>query len=48
MVHKEAASRFKINKQLEASGWRFFAEGRPPANIQLKPKTTNIKPKPES
>ncbi|MEI7708051.1 MAG: hypothetical protein WCI90_07260 [Chlorobium sp.] len=27
---KEADARIKINKLLEASGWRFFAEGRLP------------------
>ncbi|RWP02988.1 MAG: DEAD/DEAH box helicase [Mesorhizobium sp.] len=34
---KEAAARIKINKLLEAAGWRFFAEGGSPANIQLEP-----------
>src|ERR1019366_2820561 len=34
---KEAAARIKINKLLEASGWRFFADGKLPANIQLEP-----------
>jgi Type I restriction enzyme R protein N terminus (HSDR_N) len=37
---KEAASRIKINKLLETAGWRFFAEGKLPANIQLEPKVT--------
>jgi hypothetical protein len=32
---KEAAARIKINKLLEAAGWRFFADGKLPANIQL-------------
>ena len=32
----EAASRIKINKLLEAAGWRFFAEGGKPANICLE------------
>ena len=35
---KEADARIKINKLLEASGWRFFAEGNLPPNIQLEPK----------
>jgi type I restriction enzyme R subunit len=34
---KEAAARIKINKLLEASGWRFFANADGPANIQLEP-----------
>jgi len=38
MAHKEADARIKINKLLEASGWRFFAEGNRPANIRLEPK----------
>lgn len=36
MAQKEADARIKINKLLEASGWRFFAEGNLPANIQLE------------
>ncbi|HKN87887.1 MAG TPA: DEAD/DEAH box helicase family protein [Nitrospiraceae bacterium] len=40
---KEAAARIKINKLLEAAGWRFFAEGSAPANIQLEPSVT-LKP----
>ena len=32
----EAASRIKINRLLEAAGWRFFAEGGEPANICLE------------
>jgi len=38
MQHKEATARIKINKLLEEAGWRFFAEGKSPANIQLEPK----------
>jgi len=38
MHNKEATARIKINKLLEAAGWRFFAEGSKPANIQLEPK----------
>ena len=37
---KEAAARIKINKLLEAAGWRFFPEGKLQANIQLEPKVT--------
>ena len=37
---KEAAARIKINKLLEAAGWRFFADANGPATIQLEPKVT--------
>ncbi|MDQ3268069.1 MAG: DEAD/DEAH box helicase family protein, partial [Pseudomonadota bacterium] len=37
MTVKEATARIKINKLLEAAGWRFFADGQSPANIQLEP-----------
>src|SRR4030067_3606724 len=40
MVKKEAVARIKINKLLEAAGWRFFADGKSPANIQLEPGVT--------
>jgi type I restriction enzyme R subunit len=40
MANKEATARIKINKLLEAAGWRFFAEGKSPANIQLEPGIT--------
>ncbi len=40
---KEATARIKINKLLEVAGWRFFAEGNAPANIQLEPSVT-LKP----
>jgi type I restriction enzyme, R subunit len=33
---KEATARIKINKLLEAAGWRFFADGKTPANICLE------------
>ncbi len=33
---KEATARIKINKLLEASGWRFFADASGPANIRLE------------
>ena len=36
----EATARLKINKLLEAGGWRFFAEGDKPANIQLESSIT--------
>ena len=32
----EATARIKINKVLDASGWRFFADGNKPANICLE------------
>jgi len=37
---KEATARIKINKLLEAAGWRFFADEKGPANIQLEPSVT--------
>jgi len=37
---KEATARIKINQLLEAAGWRFFATGKAPANIQLEPSVT--------
>ena len=40
MSVKEATARIKINKLLEAAGWRFFADGKLPANIQLEPSIT--------
>jgi type I restriction enzyme R subunit len=33
---KEAIARIKINKLLEAAGWRFFTDGSKPANIRLE------------
>jgi type I restriction enzyme R subunit len=36
MSEKEATSRIKINKLLEAAGWRFFPEGAAPANVCLE------------
>ena len=30
---KEATARVRINKLLEAAGWRFFDDGDGPANI---------------
>jgi len=37
---KEATARIKINKLLEAAGWRFLPEGNAPANIRLEPSVT--------
>ncbi|CAI4034114.1 hypothetical protein DNFV4_04558 [Nitrospira tepida] len=37
MSEKEATARIKINKLLEAAGWRFFRDGSGPANIRLEP-----------
>jgi type I restriction enzyme R subunit len=39
-MNKEATARIKINKLLEAAGWRFFTEGSAPANIRLEPSVT--------
>jgi len=36
----EAVARIKINKLLEAAGWRFFPEGKAPANICLEQNVT--------
>lgn len=36
MKAKEARARIKINKLLEAAGWRFFDNDKGPANIQLE------------
>ena len=35
---KEAQARIKINKLLEAAGWRFFDDASGPASIVLEPK----------
>lgn len=43
MPAKEATARIKINKLLEAAGWRFFADATGPANIRLEPAVA-IKP----
>jgi type I restriction enzyme R subunit len=40
---KEATARIKINKLLEAAGWRFFPNDDQPANIRLEPSVV-IKP----
>ena len=39
---KEALARIKINKLLEAAGWRFFVDAKGPANVQLEP-NVNLK-----
>lgn len=36
MSEKEATARIKINRLLEAAGWRFFPEAGAPANIRLE------------
>ena len=33
----EATARIKINRLLEAAGWRFFDDNNEPANIRLEP-----------
>jgi type I restriction enzyme R subunit len=33
---KEATARIKINGLLHAAGWRFFPDGKQPANIRLE------------
>ena len=43
MPVKEATARIKINRLLEAAGWRFFADGSGPANIRLEPGVTLTK-----
>jgi type I restriction enzyme R subunit len=35
---KEAQARIKINKPLEAAGWRFFEDASGPASIVLEAK----------
>ena len=37
----EATVRIKINKLIEAAGWRFVADGAAPANICLDPNVTS-------
>ena len=36
MPDKEATARIKINKLLEAAGWRFFSEDGRAVNIQIE------------
>ena len=40
MAENEATARIKINRLLEAAGWRFFADDKGPANIQLERNVT--------
>lgn len=40
MSEKEATARIKINRLLEAAGWRFFQEGSAPSNVCLEPSVT--------
>jgi type I restriction enzyme, R subunit len=40
MSNKEVVARIKINKLLEAVGWRFFPSDNMPANIRLEPSVT--------
>jgi type I restriction enzyme R subunit len=40
MPAKEATARIKINKLLDAAGWRFFQNGNAPTNIRLEPGVT--------
>jgi type I restriction enzyme, R subunit len=40
MSGKEATARIKINKLLEAAGWRFFGDGKKAANIRLETSIT--------
>jgi len=37
LSEKEATARIKINRLLEAAGWRFFPDGGQPANIRIEP-----------
>jgi type I restriction enzyme, R subunit len=37
MSAKEAQARIKINKLLEAAGWRFFDDAQGQANVVLEP-----------
>ena len=40
MPDREATTRIRINKLLEAAGWSFFPKGDAPANIRLEPSVT--------
>jgi type I restriction enzyme R subunit len=40
MSANEATARIKINKLLEAAGWRFFADANGPANVRLESNVT--------
>ena len=43
MPAKEAQARIKINKLLEAAGWRFFDDDQGRANVVLEPNVTLTK-----
>jgi hypothetical protein len=38
---KEAAAHIKVNKLLEAVGWRFFADTSGPSNARLEPSSAD-------
>jgi type I restriction enzyme R subunit len=40
MGAKEATARIKINKLLEAAGWRFLPDEHGPANVRLESNVT--------
>jgi len=40
LAQKEAKARLKINNLLQEASWRFFDDGKTPANIQVE---TNVK-----
>ena len=40
MPEKEATARIKINRLLEAAGWRFLPDGDQASNIRLEPSVT--------
>ena len=40
MPDREATARIRINKLLDAAGWRFFHDGNALANIRLEPSVT--------
>lgn len=41
MPEKEATARIKINRLLEAAGWRFFGDGALPGNRGRKRRVSN-------
>ena len=44
MSAKEAQARIKINKLLEAAGWRFFDDAQGQANVVLEPNVKLTQP----
>lgn len=44
MPRKEAQARIKINKLLEAAGWRFFDDENGQANVVLEPNVKLTQP----